>query len=274
VNPIRARVQREAAEAQAKGLSADDAQREASWRVFGPRPGGYGAGLQELMASGRWHDGADLAQAYLRAGAFAYGQGGHGTPARAAFEQRLARVDAVLHNQDNREHDLLDSDDYYQFQGGMAVAVEQLAGAPAALYHGDFSVPGAPRIRTLGEELARVVRSRAVNPKWLEGVRRHGYKGAFEIAATVDYLFAFDATTSAVSDHQYGLVADAYLHDDTNRAFLQQHNPLALRSIGERLLEAMQRGLWAEPGAHRERIQHHLLALEHRLEEHGEGPLP
>ncbi|MCZ8286090.1 MAG: cobaltochelatase subunit CobN, partial [Bacteroidia bacterium] len=158
VNPIRARVQREAAEAQAKGLSAEAAQREATWRVFGPRPGGYGAGLQEVMASGRWNDGADLAQAYLRAGAFAYGQGEHGAPARERFEQRLAALDAVLHNQDNREHDVLDSDDYYQFQGGMAVAVDHLAGAPAALYHGDFSVPGAPRIRTLGEEVARVVR--------------------------------------------------------------------------------------------------------------------
>lgn len=273
VNPIRARVQREAAEAQAKGLSAEAAQREATWRVFGPRPGGYGAGLQEVMASGRWNDGADLAQAYLRAGAFAYGQGEHGAPARERFEQRLAALDAVLHNQDNREHDVLDSDDYYQFQGGMAVAVDHLAGAPAALYHGDFSVPGAPRIRTLGEEVARVVRSRAVNPKWLEGVRRHGYKGAFEMAATVDYLFAFDATTGVVGDHQYALVAEAYLHDDTNRAFLQQHNPGALRSIGERLLEAMQRRLWAAPGDHRERIEDHLLALERRLEEHGEGPL-
>ena len=273
VNPIRARVQREAAEAQAKGLSAEEAQREATWRVFGPRPGGYGAGLQEVMASGRWTDGADLAQAYLRAGAFAYGQGEHGVTARGSFEQRLAGLDAVLHNQDNREHDVLDSDDYYQFQGGMAVAVEHLAGAPASLYHGDFSVPGAPRIRTLGEEVARVVRSRAVNPKWLEGVRRHGYKGAFEMAATVDYLFAFDATTGVVGDHQYALVAEAYLHDDTNRAFLQEHNPGALRSIGERLLEAMQRGLWEAPGAHRERIEDHLLALERRLEEHGEGPL-
>lgn len=273
VNPIRARVQREAAEAQAKGLSAEDAQREATWRVFGPRPGGYGAGLQEVMASGRWTDGADLAQAYLRAGAFAYGQGQHGAAARGSFEQRLAGLDAVLHNQDNREHDVLDSDDYYQFQGGMAVAVEHLAGAPASLYHGDFSVPGVPRIRTLGEEVARVVRSRAVNPKWLEGVRRHGYKGAFEMAATVDYLFAFDATTGVVGDHQYALVAEAYLHDDTNRAFLQQHNPGALRSIGERLLEAMQRGLWDAPGDHRGRIEDHLLALERRLEEHGEGPL-
>ncbi|EGI76050.1 cobaltochelatase subunit CobN [Hylemonella gracilis] len=284
VNPIRVRIRREAAQAQAQGMDAEAAQRQATWRVFGPRPGGYGAGLQELMASGRWNDGADLAQAYLRAGAFAYGRGhgpdqegqggGHGVPARASFEQRLSGLDAVLHNQDNREHDVLDSDDYYQFQGGMAVAVAQLAGKAAALYHGDFSVPGAPRIRTLGEEVARVVRSRAVNPKWLEGVRRHGYKGAFEMAATVDYLFAFDATTGVVGDHQYALVAEAYLHDDTNRAFLEQHNPGALRGIGERLLEAMQRGLWAEPGEHRARIEDHLLALERRLEEHGEGPLP
>ncbi|WP_394789249.1 cobaltochelatase subunit CobN [Rhodoferax sp.] len=274
VNPIRARVQREAAEAEAAGLSADDAARQASWRVFGPRPGGYGAGLQELMDSGRWNDGADLAQAYLRAGAYAYGQDAHGTAARGAFEQRLQRIDTVLHNQDNREHDILDSDDYYQFQGGMSVAVEQLAGAQPTLYHGDFSVPGAPRIRTLGEEVARVVRSRAVNPKWLDGIKRHGYKGAFEIAATVDFLFAFDATTGVVGDHQYALLADAYLHDDATRDFLQQHNPGALRSIGERLLEAMDRGLWAEPGEQRERIENHLLALEQQLEESEERLLP
>jgi cobaltochelatase CobN len=272
VNPIRARVRREAAQAQEAGLPAADALRQATWRIFGPRPGGYGAGLQEVMASGRWQHGADLAQAYLRAGAFAYGQGGHGVAARGSFEQRLARIDAVLHNQDNREHDVLDSDDYYQFHGGMAVAVQHLAGRPAALYHGDFSVPGAPRIRTLREEVARVVRSRAVNPKWLQGVQRHGYKGAFEMAATVDYLFAFSATTGVVGGHQYALVAQAYLHDAAVRAFLQRHNPLALRAIGERLLEAMQRGLWAEPGEHRRMIEQHLLQLEHRLEE-GESPL-
>ena len=271
VNPVRARIQREAAEARGQGQTPEDAQRQASWRVFGPRPGGYGAGLQELMASGRWTDGADLAQAYLRAGAYAYGQDEHGKPARGAFEQRLVGLDAVLHNQDNREHDILDSDDYYQFQGGMAVAVEQLTGRPATLYHGDFSVPGSPRIRTLGEELARVVRSRAVNPKWLEGIKRHGYKGAFEIAATVDYLFAFDATTGTVADHQYAMVADAYVHDDDTREFMRAHNPLALRSVGERLIEAMDRGLWAEPGDHRERIEAHLLALEHRLEMNSEA---
>jgi cobaltochelatase CobN len=148
----------------------------------------------------------------------------------------------------------------------MAAAVQQLSGTAAALYHGDLSVPGAPRVRPLREEIARVVRSRAVNPKWLEGVRRHGYKGGFEIAATVDYLFAFSATTGLVDDHQYALVADAYLHDDTTREFLQRHNPQALRAIGERLLEAMQRGLWQEPGEHRERIAAHLCAVDQQLE--------
>jgi cobaltochelatase CobN len=256
----------DAARAQAEGQSDAEAERASTWRVFGPRPGGYGAGLQASIASGNWTERAELAEAYLRAGAFAYGQDAHGSAAPQAFGQRIAALDAVLQNQDNREHDILDSGDYYQFMGGMAAAVEHLSGAPAALYHGDFSVPGAPRIRTLGEEVARVVRSRAVNPKWLDGIKRHGYKGAFEMAATVDFLFAFDATTGVVGDHQYALVADAYLHDDATRAFLQQHNPLALRSIGERLLEAMDRALWAEPGDQRERIEDHLLALEQRLE--------
>jgi len=266
VNPIRARVHLDAAQAQAEGQSDAEAERASTWRVFGPRPGGYGAGLQASIASGNWTERAELAEAYLRAGAFAYGQDAHGSAAPQAFGQRIAALDAVLQNQDNREHDILDSGDYYQFMGGMAAAVEHLSGTPAALYHGDFSVPGAPRIRTLGEEVARVVRSRAVNPKWLDGIKRHGYKGAFEMAATVDFLFAFDATTGVVGDHQYALVADAYLHDDATRSFLQQHNPLALRSIGERLLEAMDRGLWAEPGDQRERIEDHLLALEQRLE--------
>ena len=268
VNPIRVRLRREAALAEAAGLAADEAQRQAGWRVFGPRPGAYGSGLQDLLSSGRWQDRGDIADAYLRAGAFAYEPGSAGVPAAAAFAQRLGNLDAVLQNQDNREHDVLDSADYAQSQGGMAAAVQHLAGQPAALYFGDTSVPGAPKVRTLREEIARVVRSRAVNPKWLAGVCRHGYQGAGEIAATVDNLFAYSATTTGVvGDHQYALLADAYMHDDTIRNFLAEHNPQALRAIGQRLLEAMQRGLWQAPGEQRERIENHLLALEQTLED-------
>jgi cobaltochelatase CobN len=168
----------------------------------------------------------------------------------------------VLQNQDNREHDLLDSNDYYQFQGGMLAAVETLGGQKAASYHGDHSQPDVPRVRTLKEELNRVVRARAANPKWIEGVKRHGYKGAFELAATVDNLFAFDATTHLIDDHQYALLTDAYLLDPSTRSFLAQHNPAALRDMAERLLEAQQRGLWAEPGDYRQAVEDLLLDTE------------
>ncbi|MDF3839397.1 cobaltochelatase subunit CobN, partial [Cupriavidus basilensis] len=245
---------------------AGEARRRAGWRVFGARPGGYSTGLQDLIDGRGWQDDHDLAQAYLHAGGHAYGQGTDGVEARASFAERLASLDAVVQNQDNREHDLLDANDYYQFQGGMAAAARAFGGAQPAVYHGDHSNPAAPRIRTLQEEISRVIRARVVNPKWIAGVKRHGYKGAFEMAATVDYLFGFDATTRVVADHQYALVTDAYVNDADTRAFLRQHNPRALHAICERLLEAVQRGLWQEPGAHRAQLEQHLLDSEQALE--------
>jgi len=150
----------------------------------------------------------------------------------------------VLHNQDNREHDLLDSDDYYQFEGGMSAAAEHLSGARPVIYHNDHSRPESPRIRRLEEEIARVVRARAANPKWISGVMRHGYKGGFEMAATVDYLFAFAATTGAVTDRQFDLVYGAYLEDEEVLTFLKDKNPAALREMAGKFIEALDRGLW------------------------------
>lgn len=262
LNPLAARVRRESAELAATGLSAEDARRRAGWRVFGAAPGGYGTGVQQAIAEGAWDSRADLAEVYLTWGGYAYGAGGDGVPARAALERRLAGVQAVLHNQDNREHDLLDSNDYFQFQGGMLAAAETLGGAPVASYHGDHSQPDNPRIRTLKEELNRVVRARAANPKWIAGIKRHGYKGAFELAATVDYLCAFDATSELIDDHQYQMLTDAYLLDADTREFVRQHNPAALREMTERLLDAQQRGLWQEPGEYREALENLLLDCE------------
>ncbi|WP_068830906.1 cobaltochelatase subunit CobN [Pseudomonas sp. BMS12] len=266
-NPIRARILREAAELQAGGLSEADARRQAGYRIYGAKPGAYGAGLQGLIDSRDWDGDADLAEAYLNWGGYAYGQQHYGEPLREGLARRLRGVQAVVQNQDNREHDLLDSDDYYQFQGGMSAAVRHLSGAQPAILLGDHSNPEAPRIRTLSEEISRVMRARVTNPKWLAGVQRHGYKGAFEMAATVDYLFAYDATTGVVRDDQYASLTDAYLNDAASREFLERHNPDALHDIAERLLEAMQRGLWAEPGDYREQVEQHLLAAEQHLEE-------
>ena len=214
------------------------------FRVFGSKPGAYGAGLQALIDERLWTDRADLGRAYIDWGAYAYGKGAEGTRDVAGFETRLAQVEAVVQNQDNREHDVLDSDDYYQFQGGAAAAVATLQGRDRPLYLNDHSRPERPLIRALDDEIGRVVRSRVVNPKWIAGVRRHGYKGAFEIAATVDYLFAFAATTRAVKNHHFDLVHAAFLEDDATRSFIAEVNAPALKDIADRLAEAIDRGLW------------------------------
>ena len=213
-------------------------------RVFGSKPGAYGAGLQALIDEKIWSDVSDLAESYLAWSGYSYGVKRFGQPDRVAFESRLRHSEGVVHNQDNREHDLLDSDDYYQFEGGAAAAITMLRGARPAVYHNDHSRPERPVIRTLEEEISRVMRARVVNPKWIAGVMRHGYKGAAEIAATVDYLFAFAATTGAVKPHHFDLVYRAFIEDTECAAFLEEHNPAALREIRERLHEAIERDMW------------------------------
>ena len=259
LNPLAARVRSEREVLIAQGVSAEQAAREAGWRIFGAKPGAYGAGVQNAIDGRLWQQREDLAEVYLNHGGYAYGSADQGTPARTQFARRLSQVQAVLQNQDNHEHDVLDSNDYYQFQGGMLAASETLAGTTVASYHGDHSQVDRPRIRTLKEELNRVIRARALNPKWIDGVKRHGYKGAFEMAATVDNLFAFDATTHLIDDHHYQSLADAYVLDPATREFMREHNPEALRDLTERLLEAQQRGLWQAPGDYREALEEQLL---------------
>jgi cobaltochelatase CobN len=243
-NPLAERVARDRQALEASGMTPEAAARRAGHRVFGSKPGAYGAGLQALIDERGWQTTADLARAYVAWGGYAYGEGSAGEAEHGLFERRLAAVEGVIHNQDNREHDLLDSDDYYQFEGGLAAAVTELSGRRPVIYHNDHSRPESPRIRRLEEEIARVVRGRVVNPKWIAGVMRHGYKGAFEMAATVDYMFAFAATTGAVADHHFDAVYEAYLADPAVRGFLLAANPDAAREMAERLMEAMDRGLW------------------------------
>ena len=245
-NPLAAQVDRERVFWQQQGLSPQQAQERSLYRIFGSKPGAYGAGLQGLIEAQNWTDDRDLARAYINWSSYAYtgAKGSEGINAPEAFTQRLQQLQIVLHNQDNREHDLLDSDDYYQFQGGLTAAVRAIQGKNPHTYFGDNSLPARPRVRQLREEITRVYRSRVVNPKWIAGVMRHGYKGVFEMAATVDYLFAYDATTRCVADYIYADVAESYLFDSSTQKFIQDKNPWALRDMAERLLEANQRGLW------------------------------
>ena len=243
-NALAAKVRADVAALIAGGIEEKPAERRAATRVFGSKPGSYGAGLQALIDERGWQTTNDLAQAYLAWGGYAYGAGAEGEAAHGLFESSLRGVEAVVHNQDNREHDLLDSDDYYQFEGGLSATIQFLAGKRPVIYHNDHSRPETPKVRQLEEEIARVVRARVVNPKWIAGVMRHGYKGAFEMAATVDYMFAFAATTGTVADHHFDAVYDAYLNDRHICNFIAKYNVSALREIAERLIEAQERGLW------------------------------
>ena len=221
--------------------------RRATTRIFGSPPGSYGAGILPLMESRSWRDDADLAEVYAAWGGHAYGRELDGRAAREDMESSYRRIRLAVKNTDSREHDIADSDDYYQYHGGMIATVRSLTGAAPLAYVGDSTRPDNVRTRSLAQESARVFRSRVVNPRWIQAMRRHGYKGAFELAATVDYLFGWDATTGVVADWMYEQLAACYVFDPETREFLEASNPWALRGITERLLEAADRGLWEAP---------------------------
>ncbi|MFI6166653.1 cobaltochelatase subunit CobN [Nocardia sp. NPDC051052] len=221
--------------------------RRATTRIFGSKPGTYGAGLLQLIDSKSWRTDDDLAQVYTTWGGYAYGRDLDGAPAADDMRTAYRRIAVAAKNTDTREHDIADSDDYFQFHGGMVATVRALTGKNPEAYIGDSTRPDAVRTRTLSEETSRVFRARVVNPRWLEAMRRHGYKGAFEMAATVDYLFGYDATTNVVADWMYEKLAESYVFDDVNRKFMEQSNPWALHGIAERLLEAAERDLWEHP---------------------------
>jgi cobaltochelatase CobN len=222
-------------------------ERRSTTRIFGSKPGTYGAGLLQLIDSRNWRDDADLAQVYTAWGGFAYGRDLDGREAVEDMNRQYRRIAVAAKNTDTREHDIADSDDYFQYHGGMVATVRALTGQAPAAYIGDNTRPDAIRTRTLSEETTRVFRSRVVNPRWMAAMRRHGYKGAFEMAATVDYLFGYDATAGVMADWMYEQLTERYVLDPENRKFMTESNPWALHGMAERLLEAAGRGMWAEP---------------------------
>ena len=238
-NFVRAHAQADLAE------HGDD--RRATTRIFGSAPGSYGAGILQVVEAGNWRDDQDLAEVYTQWGGFAYGRDLDGAPAADDMRTSYRRIAVAAKNIDTREHDIADSDDYFQYHGGMVATVRALTGSDPKAYVGDSTSPDAVRTRSLSEETARVFRARVVNPRWIGAMQRHGYKGAFELAATVDYLYGFDATAGVVHDWMYESLAKEYVLDEDNQAFMKKSNPWALRGIVERLSEAAERGLWAEP---------------------------
>jgi cobaltochelatase CobN len=267
MNPVRASWLNEREILAQQGVDPDEASRRAALRVFSSGFGSYGTGLLPLIDAGNWNSAEDLTEVFCRWGGYAFDTDGSANEYTDLLKARLAEIEVVHQNQDNREHDILDSDDYFQFQGGLNASIKKLRGIAPAVYHGDSSNPEQPRIRTLQEELVRVIRSRVLNPRWLEAMRRHGYKGGFEMAATVDYVFGYSATTGLIRDAHYEEIARKLLLDLTQKKFFLDHNPPALKEATERLLEAAERGLWENPSPDAiAGLEENLLELEGQLE--------
>ncbi|WP_174238674.1 cobaltochelatase subunit CobN [Pedobacter sp. L105] len=250
----------------AEDLSIEEAEEKASYRIFGSPPGSYGAGILPLIQERNWSSDADFASAYINWGGYAYTRGVSGVDAREEFKKRLSVVEVALHNQDNREHDIFDSDDYLQFHGGMIASIRSLTGQQPKSYFGDTQNPDRAAVRDLKEEVLRVFRSRVVNPKWLDSIKKHGYKGGLELTTTVDYIFGYDATAQVVDDWMYQEIAENYALNKDMQDFFAENNPWALHAITERLLEAIQREMWSAPATTTQALQELYLESETLLE--------
>ena len=252
---------------------SDPASNPSLYRIFGSKPGTYGAGILAAIDERNWENVQDLAEVYTAWGGYAYTRQDFGVHARDQFRRRFGQIVVAAKNQDNREHDIFDSDDYMQYHGGMIATVRALTGKNPQQFFGDSSDPTRARVRKLEDEARRVFRTRVVNPKWIDSMKRHGYKGAFELSATVDYMFGYDATAQVIEDWMYENVTESYVFDPDTQEFFQQSNPWALRDIVERLLEAIERGMWEKPPPDmKERLQKMFLDLEADLEARQEGP--
>jgi cobaltochelatase CobN len=212
-------------------------------RIFGGAPGSYGAGTADLTLDGSWRAREDLGEAYLSTVTHAYGGAQAATPAGDGFRALVSAANALVHPQDDRERDLLDADGVADFVGGFAAAAA-LLGNDAKLYHLDTSEPSTPKARTVGEEIARVVRGRLTNPRWIAGMLDHGHRGVAEIAQGVDALYAFAATTRVVPNHLFDIAHDALIADEAVLTRMTAANPAAAAAIALRLHDALARRLW------------------------------
>ncbi|MDI9644150.1 MAG: cobaltochelatase subunit CobN [Candidatus Verstraetearchaeota archaeon] len=249
-----------------QGMDAGEAREESLYRVFGDRPGAYGCGVSEAIDSKNWRDQKDLSDIYISWGSYAYSRKSYGRQVPEEFKRRLGSIDATVKNQDSREYDILDGDDWYDAHGGMINAVRTIRGKAPRSYCGDSSDPSRVKVRSTMEETCHVFRSRLLNPKWIESMMRHGYEGAGDLSRTLDFVLGWDATVEVVEDWMYEGLAEKYVFDKRMQDWLKEVNPYALQNMVERLLEAIERGLWEASDDMKKRLKSQYLETEGMLE--------
>jgi len=268
-NLIRKHVVKDMEDYQSQSMTHDQAFREATFRVFGCPPGTYGAGVSELVESKNWKTQEDLGNNYIRYSSHAYGEGSYGSKKPEAFRTVLSRMDVTVKNEDSREYDMMSCTDYYNYYGGLIVANKTVRGKLPFSLVGDSSDPKRIVMRTTQEEAKHVLRSRLVNPKWLKGMMRHGYKGAGDISHMMDVALGWDATAEVMEDWMYEAMANKYALDDDIKEWMEKVNPHARQNILDKLLEAISRGMWQADEKMQERLRDEYLEIEGEIEELG-----
>ena len=248
------------------GVSEEIAEQYAKLRIFGCPPATYGAGVDILINSKKWQTGDDLGQAYITWSGHAYSRKMRGDKLQKVFSHRLSGVDATIKNISSVESDMLDDDDYYNYHGGMIAAVKKERGVLPSSYSTNTADVNHVVTKNLHEETSRIMRSRINNPRWIEGLKKHDFRGAGEFAAMVDFVFGWDATSDIIEDWMYDSIFDTYIHDNDLRDWIKEANPWALHSISERLMEAVQREMWNASEDKIDELRNIYLEMESSLE--------
>ncbi len=252
-----------------KGLGRKDAERIASVRVFSEKPGTYGIGVNDILYAKCWKERKELGEIFVEYGGYGYGKEIYGIDGKEIFKRRLIKTEVALKNMDSREMDLLSCDDYNAYLGGLMVAVKTLKGDYPRAYASDNSDPSEIKVRSVDEEIKLIFRARVLNPKWIEGMKKHGYKGAGDLSSLVDYVFQWDATSDVIEKWMYDELSQKYALDKEIQDFFKKHNPYALQNIAERLLEAAKRGFWKPDKKTLRELENILLEMEGEIEEMG-----
>lgn len=241
--------------------------RDATLRIFCSMPGTYQAGTQLAVYASAWKEEKDLAEVFLYWNGYAYGKGIWGKPKHKEFANILKTVDITYNKVVSDEYDLFGCCCYFGTHGGMTAAARYLSGKKVKTYYGDTRDPEHIEVRDLADEIRRVVRTKLLNPKWIEGMKRHGYKGAGDISKRIGRVYGWSATTKEVDDWIFDEITRTFIIDEENRKFFEENNPWALEEIARRLIEAMERGLWNPAEDIKEKLKMLYLEIEGWIEE-------
>jgi cobaltochelatase CobN len=266
MNYIKTHVDEEVAELGEKRMNLELAYEQSLLRVFGDAPGAYGAGVNNVVVSKKWNDVADLGRVYTTWGCHAYGKKYRGEKLPEVFSMRMKKTSVAVKNESSREFDMLDGDDFYNYFGGMVAAITTHSGEQRPAYVPCTGDTDHIETLTLHEEASRVMRAKVNNPKWIEGLKKHGYRGAMQISGMVDYAFGWDATTNVIDDWMYNAISEMYVFNKENADWMREVNPWALHSVTERLLEANQRGMWNASQDKVDKLKAIYLEIESKLE--------